>query len=147
MTTSKDELADLKREVAQLKRDAQPTDWAAMERAAAEWRNQMHQQSEARMSRAGNFSREDLRKFEEATPAETCRDLREHGVVQSPSGAGVSGTITSVSRNPGLGTGWQPSTPLGPSMHQRYVDQLLDHADAQDRAELMQKGQGGGNAR
>jgi hypothetical protein len=42
----------------------------------------------------------------------------------------------------GSGTGWAHSAPLGPSPHQRYVDQQLDAADARDKAErIKQEGQ------
>ena len=40
---------------------------------------------------------------------------------------------------PGDGTGWSREIPLGPSMHQRYVDQQLDAAAAKDRAELIER--------
>jgi len=39
----------------------------------------------------------------------------------------------------GDGTGWAREIPLGPSMHQRYVDAQLDAADAKDRAELIER--------
>jgi hypothetical protein len=40
---------------------------------------------------------------------------------------------------PGSGTGWAREIPLGPSMHQRYVDQQFDAQDAKDRAELIRQ--------
>jgi hypothetical protein len=39
----------------------------------------------------------------------------------------------------GDGTGWAREIPLGPSMHQRYVDAQLDAADKADRIELAKK--------
>ena len=35
--------------------------------------------------------------------------------------------------------GWHHEIPLGPSMHQRYVDAQLDAQDAKDRAELIER--------
>src|SRR5262245_38107504 len=104
------ELAELKAKVAELERASQGVDFAASDRAAAEWRDQMHQASEARMSNAGAWTREDYHNFRAAVPGDTCRDLVQHGTVQSPSGAGASGTIEKVSSNPGLpssNTGWR----------------------------------------
>jgi hypothetical protein len=40
---------------------------------------------------------------------------------------------------PGSGTGWAREIPLGPSIHQRYVDAQIDAQDAKDRAELARK--------
>jgi hypothetical protein len=40
---------------------------------------------------------------------------------------------------PGGGTGWAREIPLGPSVHQRYVDAQLDAQDAKDRAELIER--------
>jgi len=40
---------------------------------------------------------------------------------------------------PGDGTGWSREIPLGPSMHQRYVDAQLDAQDAKDRRELIEQ--------
>jgi hypothetical protein len=39
----------------------------------------------------------------------------------------------------GDGTGWAREIPIGPSMHQRYVDQQIDAQDAKDRVELAQR--------
>jgi hypothetical protein len=40
---------------------------------------------------------------------------------------------------PGSGTGWAREIPLGPSMHQRYVEAQFDAQDAKDRAELIRQ--------
>jgi hypothetical protein len=43
----------------------------------------------------------------------------------------------------GDGKGWAREIPLGPSIHQRYVDAQLDEQDRRDRAELARKLGGG----
>ena len=50
---------------------------------------------------------------------------------------GPSDQVVSAPR--GGGTGWVDPTPLGPSIHQRYVDAQLDHQDARDRQERIQQ--------
>jgi hypothetical protein len=70
------------------------------------------------------------------------RDLVAHGTVQSPSGAGASGTVSKVSANPGgipgsNTSGWRDATPLGPQPGINHVDRLLNQADVQDRAERI----------
>ena len=99
------------------------------EREAREWADQMHQLREGRMSQFSAFSREDLRAMEAACPSDTVRDLVQHGTVQSPSGAGVSGTITRVSNNPGIGgTGWRDATPIGPPPGINLIDSGVNAA-------------------
>src|SRR5215469_14142759 len=100
--SNNDEIADIRRELAQLKAAMQPLDPAALEREARAWRNQMHQAAESRMTHASAFSPEDLRAMDAAVPADMCRDLVRHGTVQSPSAAGSSGTATKVSSSPGI---------------------------------------------
>ena len=39
----------------------------------------------------------------------------------------------------GSGTGWAREIPLGPSLHQRYVDQQIDAQDQRDRADLIRQ--------
>jgi hypothetical protein len=137
MTKNDDELAELKAAQAQMAariaeleaKEKPPKSLAELDREAALWRDEMHQASEARMSRFSNFSREQLRAFEAATPPDTCRDLVQHGTVQSPSAAGTSGVITSVSRNPGFGgNGWREATPLGPQPGIGLIDDGVNAA-------------------
>jgi hypothetical protein len=138
--TDNNELANLKRELAEVRAAMRPLDPKALEREAAEWRNRMHQAAENRMSRANAFSPEDLRAMDAAVPADMCRDLVRHGTVQSPSAAGSSGMITKVSSNaglPGSNTGWRTAPPIGPPPGVAIADRLLDAADARDRHELM----------
>jgi hypothetical protein len=63
---------------------------------------------------------------------------RDGRAPQGPSAQGVIPSSQSVGevRVGGNGAGWREATPIGPSMHQRYVDQQLDAADKADRAEL-----------
>jgi hypothetical protein len=53
-----------------------------------------------------------------------------------PSASSQGGGSANV---PGSGTGWAHETPLGPSPHQRYVDQQIDAQDMRDRQELVEK--------
>ena len=66
--------------------------------------------------------------------------LRDARAPQGPSSACVvpsSQQLTGV--RPGGGSGWAREIPLGPSMHQRYVDAQLDAQDAKDRRELIEQ--------
>jgi hypothetical protein len=117
--TNDEKIADLERQVAALK-NAMPRDAeqrAADERMVAEHRDRMHQLAEARMARAGNFSREDLAAMEAAAPRSVCQDIAARGGVRPPSADGTTGTISSVHRSPGVYPntgGWRPETPFGP---------------------------------
>jgi hypothetical protein len=139
-----DELAALKARVAELEARPQPpkpTDWAAEERAHKEWLGQMHEMRERRMSMAmhpsvirdmaGGVSDADCRGIIQASHAPT------GPTTQVPNSQPVA---PDVPRNvPGGGTGWAREIPFGPSMHQRYVDQQIDAADAKDQIELAQR--------
>ena len=134
------EIADLRRELAELKRkvEPEPIDW---ERRIAEHRDAMHQIAEGRMARASNFSREDLAAMEAACPTSAVRDIVAKGTIKPPSADGTAGTISSHS-DPGLpgshrGNGWRPETPFGPQPGINHVDRLVDAQDAKDRAELI----------
>ena len=56
-----------------------------------------------------------------------------------PSSQQQAGGVHSGGGAAGDGTGWSRSIPLGPSMHQRYVDAQLDAQDAKDRRELIEQ--------
>jgi hypothetical protein len=56
-----------------------------------------------------------------------------------PSSQQVTGSGGGPANVPGSGTGWAREIPLGPSMHQRYVDQQFDAQDAKDRQERLQQ--------
>src|SRR6516165_5147366 len=127
------ELEDLRREVEALKRkvEPEPINW---ERRIAEHRDQMHQLAEARMARAGNFSREDLAAMEAATPRSVCQDIAARGGVRAPSADGTTGTVSAVHRSPGLpGTqGWE--TRFGPQPGIDHVDRIGGAFAQRDKA-------------
>jgi hypothetical protein len=135
-----DRVAELERELAKVKAAIKPYDSAAMQRVMARLSDENHQAAEARMSRASAFSRADLAAMDAACPADTIRDLVSHSTIPGPSTAGGGGQVSKVSSNPGIpgsNTGWRDATPLGPPPGINHVDRLLDHADAQDRAERI----------
>jgi hypothetical protein len=133
------EIADLRRELAELKRkvEPEPIDW---ERRIAEHRDAMHQIAEGRMARASNFSREDLAAMEAACPTSAVRDIVPKGTIKPPSADGTAGTISAVHRSPGVypnTSGWRSETPFGPQPGIAHVDRLVDAQDVRDRAELI----------
>jgi hypothetical protein len=142
MTDNKDEIADLKRELAQVKAAMQPPlTGKDMERAVAEHRDRMHALAEARMANASAFSREDLAAMERATPTAMVQEIamRDNRAPLGPSAEGVIPSSQPLSniRTGGNGTGWQAPIPLGPQPGINHIDRLLDHADAVDRHERM----------
>jgi hypothetical protein len=86
------------------------------------------------MSRAVNWSAEELRAFEAAVPPSVARDIAAHSSHPGPSTAGSGGTISSVAQS-------RPSTgyvrPLGPPPGVAACDRLMDAADARDRHDLI----------
>ena len=84
-----------------------------------------------------------------AAMVEAVPDMREVALrdARAPTGPSSQGAIPSspqVSNVRGTnvaggGTGWAREIPLGPSMHQRYVDAQLDAQDAKDRAERIRQ--------
>ena len=144
--TDNAELADLKRELADLKASLVQTQTPSDPAAMGRWRDEMHALSEARMSRAANFSPEDLRAMEAACPTTAVKDIAAKGTVQPPSMAGACGQVTSVQRSPGLHgtTGWAPQVPftrndLHPTPGVAAADRLMDQADIEDRVELAKR--------
>jgi len=136
MTTAKDELAKLKREVDELKAKLSPP------KPAEPFKPGPYQRYDptAGMSMPPSA----LRAMVEAVP-----DMREVALrdARAPTGPSSQGAIPSSQQVSnvrgtnvaGSGTGWAREIPLGPSMHQRYVDAQLDAQDAKDRAELARK--------
>jgi hypothetical protein len=142
MPDTTEEIAALKRELGQLKAAMQPPDPKAMEREARAWRNQMHQLSEGRMSRASAFSKEDLAAMEAATPTSMVRDIamRDNRAPSGPSAQGVipSSQPLSAVRVGGSGTsGWAREIPLSNPPGVNILDRIMDHQDAVDRHERM----------
>jgi len=142
MTKKDDELAALKKKVEELEAKVSPPKSDFKPMTDAEWRDQMHQAAERRMSMA--------------TPPSVIRDwavlddrlvkevaLRDARAPTSPGGAiprsqQVTGTHPGGGV-PGSGTGWGHSTPLGPPPGVAQADRLMDAQDAKDRAELIER--------
>src|SRR5262249_58893978 len=104
------------------------------ERETREWMDKMHQMREGRMSLAMPPSA--VRYFADGVTAADRADLAR--IAHAPTGPGMissSSTPSNVggSNVAGSGTGWAREIPLGPSMHQRYVDAQLDAQDARDK--------------
>ena len=87
-------------------------------------------------------------------PPSALREIAQHpcnqvmrGVIQdrhAPTGRpgmipDSGGPRSGVGSGVGSGTGWAPEIPLGPSIHQRYVDAQIDEQDRRDREELKRK--------
>jgi hypothetical protein len=85
-----------------------------------------------------------LREMAQAIPDSMVRDIAMRDG-RAPSGPSAQGVIPSSQplsnvRVGGNNTGgWAREVPLGPSMHQRYVDAQLDAQDAKDRAALIEQ--------
>jgi hypothetical protein len=139
--TDKDELAALRKEVEELKAAVAPKPqktWAEIERENAEWRDQMHQIAEKRMSLA--------------TPPSVVRDLT---VLDDNLCAGIRGDARAPTGRPGMiptqpatgddrpaagdGKGYSDPRPLGPQPGIHWVDAQLIADEVRQRAELKRK--------
>jgi hypothetical protein len=141
--SNKDEIAALRAEVEVLKA-AQPKPQPSAEERAREiarWQDEMHRMREGRMSMATPPSVvRDWAVLDDATVKGIIRDNRN--APTGPTGAIPSSQQMSNVRDTnvaGSGTGWAHEIPLGPSVHQRYVDAQLDAQDAKDRRELIEQ--------
>jgi hypothetical protein len=145
MTNNADKIAKLEAEVAALKA-AQPKpqkSFAELEQEAREYASQMHELREGRMAYAihpatvrdlaGGVSDADARAIAGTARAPT------GPTTMSPSAPPVTARSGGGGNVPGGGTGWSREIPIGPSMHQRYVDAQLDAADARDKAERVRE--------
>ena len=139
MSKQTDELAALKKEVEALKAKVDPPKSTFVPMSDAEWVDKMHQMRERQANAWMPPSA-----IQEMVAAEPKGFMQ--GVVQdnrAPTGRpGMipdSQQLTSPRPSAGDGTGWAREIPLGPSMHQRYVDAQLDAQDAKDRAELVER--------
>jgi hypothetical protein len=146
--TAKEELAALKKEIEALKsallgkEDKPPPKSTFVPMSDAEWRDQMHQMQERRMSMATPPSV--ARYFEDGVTAADCADLRQ----QAHRPAGRPGMIpdsqqpASPRSSAGDGTGWAREIPLsnppgtGPGSP---ADRIVDEFDRRDRAELIER--------
>jgi hypothetical protein len=140
--SDKDRIAARERDLAELKGKIDPPKGKSNPMSDAEWRDQMHQLAEKRMSMA--------------TPPSVVRDWAVipedivRGIVQDrhaptgPSSAGASGTVGRVSSNPGIaGSGWSEPRPLSNPPGTHLVDALCIADDVRQRAELKRKLGGG----
>jgi hypothetical protein len=146
MTDREEEIADLKRKLAQLEaRVPPPAPRMPTEQEVREYQSKMHAAAEARMNHAAHFTREELAAMERACPTAAIQDEVRHGGLRPPSGHGASGTITAVRGPSGVypsaqpTTGWVRENPIGPPPGVRYADKIMDAADRTDRVELAQR--------
>jgi hypothetical protein len=127
------EIAALKAEVAALKAKVSPP--------KSEFKPEPCQQFDptARMTMPPSVLAEMVR----AVPDRMLRDIvhdnraptgRPGMIPSSQQPTGVRGTNVA-----GSGTGWARETPLGPPPGVNYADRLMDHQDAKDRAELIER--------
>jgi hypothetical protein len=124
-----EKIAALERKVAELERAAKPPE---PYKPDPDWR---------RYDPTANMRMPDsaLRAMVNAVPDNFLRDIvRDNRAPQTPSMIPGSQQMGNV-RPAGGGTGWVDSTPLGPSPHQRYVDQQIDAQEARDRQERIQQ--------
>jgi hypothetical protein len=145
MSNNADKIAKLEAEVAALKA-SQPKpakSFEEMEREAREYASQMHELREGRMRYATPPSV--VRDMAGGVSEADCADLRRAShrptgpSPMSPSSPPATARSGGGGHVPGGGTGWSREIPIGPSMHQRYVDAQLDAADARDKAERMRE--------
>jgi cell division septum initiation protein DivIVA len=133
---SKDEIAELRAELAELKKMVNPPSISD-----AEVRQHMadaHRMREARMANASAFSAEDLRAMAAACPDNVARDIVRRGGIPGPSAAGAGGTISSVPARPGLpGHGWREAPAIGPVPGLAALDRVALAAEARDRHDLI----------
>jgi hypothetical protein len=83
--TAKEELAKLKREVEELKAKLSPPKSTFVPMSDAEWRDQMHQARERRMSHAMHPS---VVRDLNVIPDDVCKDIVARGGVRGPSQSG-----------------------------------------------------------
>jgi hypothetical protein len=137
--TAKEELEELKRQVAELKAKLDPPKPTFTPISDAEWRDQMHQMRERRMAMAMPPSA--VRYFADGVTAADCADIRQQRHrPTSPSGIiPDSQQPASPRSSAGDGTGWIAPTPLGPPPGVAQADRLMDAQDVKDRAELIER--------
>jgi hypothetical protein len=129
--TQKDELAKLKARVEELERAAKPPE---------PFKPEPYQRYDptAGMSMPRSV-------MEEMARAVPDRVMKEVALRDARAPTGRPGVIpnsqqpTSPSPSAGDGTGWAREIPIGPSVHQRYVDAQLDAQDARDKAERIRQ--------
>ena len=128
--TKKDELAELKARVAELERAAKP-----------EPKSEFKPEPFERYDPTANFSMPPsaLRAMVAAEPRGFMRGVVHDNRAPTGRPGMIPQQSTSSRPSAGDGTGWAREIPLGPSMHQRYVDAQFDAQDAKDRQERIQQ--------
>jgi hypothetical protein len=87
---------------------------------------------------------ETVREMARAVPDSMMRDIamRDGRAPTGPSAQGVvpsSQPLSNVRVGGGGTSGWRAPTPLGPPPGVAILDQIMDHEDAKDRAELIER--------
>jgi hypothetical protein len=126
-----DELAELKKRVAELEAKAKPPPEMPEPKYPQRW------------DPTANFRMpaETVREMARVVPDAMMRDIamRDGRAPTGPSAQGVVPSSQGLSnvRTGGGGKGWAHEIPLGPQPGINHVDRLLDAQDARDRHELM----------
>jgi hypothetical protein len=133
--TAKEELEELKRQVAELKAKLDPPKSTFVPMSDAEWRDQMHQIQERRMSMAMPPSA--VRYFADGVTAADCADIRQ----QSHRPTSPSGTIPCSQQAAGGGgpppspaPGWSEPRPLTNPPGTNWVDAIAIADDVRQRS-------------
>jgi hypothetical protein len=135
MTDQKEEIAALKKKVEELETKVSPPKSTFVPMTDAEHRDWVHQMQERRMSMATPPSV--IRDWNVLDNA-TCKDLWQHGTVQSPSMAGASGQVTGVrlgGNAPSSTPGYVEPRPLTNPPGTNWVDAICIADDVRQRAE------------
>jgi hypothetical protein len=135
-----DKIAALEKEVAALKAKMEPPPKSTfVPMSDAEWIDRMHQMRERRMSMATPPSVvRDWNVLDNAT----CKDLWQHGTVQSPSMSGTSGQVSGVhpgGNAPSSTPGYVDPRPLTNPPGTNWVDAIAIADDVRQRAEFKRK--------
>jgi len=128
--TNKDEIAELKARVAELERAAKPPDpfvpkpYRQFDPTAG-----MSMPRSTLMEMAAAVPDRMIKDIERDNQAPTGRP----GMIPSSQVSGPGGGVT------GSGTGWVAPNPLSPPPGVNILDKIMDHEDAKDRAELIER--------
>src|SRR6516164_9885809 len=123
-----DELAALKKKVEELEAKVDPPKSTFVPMSDEEWRDQMHQAAERRMSMAMPPSVHQY--FADGVTAADCADLRQQarrpsgrpGMIPDQPTSGGSGDA------PGNKSGWRDATPIGPPPGIDLIDRAVNAA-------------------
>jgi hypothetical protein len=139
MGAIQDKLEALEAEVARLK---QSTPTVIDHAAAARFKDEMHQASEARASRFNPFTRDQLDEMRQAAPDNVCAGIvRDNqasptvprSVIPSSGATDVRGPLVP----PGSGSGWSREVQLSNPPGVAQADRLMDAQDRRDRHEAV----------